>query len=473
MLFNSFIFIWFFAITYSAYLLLSRRVRAQNLLLVVSGCVFYGYWDWRFLLLLIFSTLLDFCLANAIHASSNPRTRKVLMCLSVGSGLMILSFFKYFNFFAASFVRIAGMFGWHPDAFTLQVLLPLGISFYTFETMSYTIDVYRGQLIPTRSLLDYAVFISFYPHLVAGPIMRAYELLPQIQSPRRITAERVNAGLFLIVWGYFKKVVVADNVGPIADLVFNHVGQSQGLDVAIGVLAFSVQIYGDFSGYTDIARGLAKLMGFELGVNFNLPYFALSPSDFWRRWHISLSTWLRDYLYVPLGGNRHGATRTYINLLLTMLLGGLWHGAAWHFVLWGAYHGVLLIAYRLADRDPPEMDLWSGQRSVPYILAKMGVMFVLTNIGWVLFRAASVQQALHILTHVGVQRSAQTPEMAYTLLFFSAPLLLMEWWQYRARSLVVPASLRLAWRVPIYTGVLIWLCVFGVRASLKFIYFQF
>lgn len=474
MLFNSFLFLLFFAITYPLYLLLQKRLRWQNFMLVVAGCIFYGYWDWRFLFLLIFSTLVDFCLARAIYASANPRTRKLLMLLSVCSGLAILGFFKYFNFFADSFVRAVELFGWQPDVMTLRVILPLGISFYTFETISYTIDVYRGQLIPTRSLLDYAVFISFYPHLVAGPIMRAYELLPQITTPRRITAGDVNAGLFLIVWGYFKKVVVADNMALIANPVFNNPGQYQGLDILIGILAFAVQIYGDFSGYTDIARGLARLMGFDLGINFNLPYFALSPSDFWRRWHISLSTWLRDYLYIPLGGNRgRPIIRTPVNLLLTMVLGGLWHGAAWHFVLWGFYHGLLLVIYRTVDRDPPGMDLWSGHRSKLYVLAKMTLMFLLTNIGWVLFRAASVGEAAYLLTHGGFQASPHTLEMAHGFLFFTAPLAVMEWWQYAKRNLLAPAALRLIWRVPAYAAVLAWLCVFGVRNSLEFIYFQF
>jgi D-alanyl-lipoteichoic acid acyltransferase DltB (MBOAT superfamily) len=473
MLFNSFVFVAFFAATYPVYLLLQGRLRAQNAMLVIAGCVFYGYWDWRFLLLLVFSTVVDFFLANAIHASSNPRTRKLLMLVSVGSGLTILGFFKYFNFFADSFVRAVAVFGWHPDVAMLQVILPLGISFYTFETMSYTIDVYRRQLVPTRSLLDYAVFISFYPHLVAGPIMRAHELLPQITARRRIGAADVNAGLFLILWGYFKKVVVADNVGVIANQVFNAPGQYHGMDITLGVAAFAVQIYGDFSGYTDIARGLARLMGFDLGINFNLPYFALSPSDFWRRWHISLSTWLRDYLFIPLGGSRGGAARTSANLMITMVLGGLWHGAAWHFVAWGAYHGALLVLYRLVDRDPVEMDLWSGHRSKPYVLAKMAVMFVFTLIGWVLFRAMSLGEAWHILTQAGWQFSSSTLQTGYTLAFFTLPLVAMECWQYAKRDVLAPAALPIGRRRLMYTAIVVGLCAFGVRESLKFIYFQF
>ena len=475
MLFNSFVFIWFFAIVYSGYLLLSRNAKAQNVVLLVAGYVFYSYWDWRFLGLLLISTVVDYAVANWLFREQDPRARKWILAISLCLNLGFLGFFKYWNFFTDSTLRLCAAFGWHPDLVTLNIVLPAGISFYTFQSMNYTIDIYRREMKPARSLLDFALFVSFFPHLVAGPIMRASHLLPQVEAPRRITSSQVHAGLFLILWGYFTKVVVADNVALIANQIFNNYRQFQGLDLVVGILAFAVQIYGDFSGYSNIARGLAKLMGFELMVNFNLPYFALSPSDFWQRWHISLSTWLRDYLYIPLGGNRRGPVRTYVNLTLTMLLGGLWHGAAWHFVLWGAYHGLLLVAYRLLDRDPPNLTLWSAERPRLYLLGKMGLMLVLTMVGWVLFRASSLEQIGYMLTHAGVRLSdgSGTLDRAYNFLFFSAPLFLVEWWQYAKRDQLAPTKVRLNWRIPLYSAVFVWLCIFGVRASMEFIYFQF
>jgi len=473
MLFNSFVFIGFFAIVYSAYLLLQGRLRAQNLMLMVASFVFYGWWDWRFLILMVISSSVDYGAGLWLGRAQHPAARRAILIGSMSVNLGILGFFKYWNFFSASAARLLDAFGMQPDFITLNVVLPVGISFYTFQSMSYTIDVYRRDLKPVRNPIDYFLYVTYFTQLVAGPIERGTNLVAQVLSPRRISSDQVHAGLFLILLGYFKKVVVADNIGPIANTVFNDAGSFYGLDLAIGTLAFAVQIYGDFAGYSDIARGMAKLMGFELMVNFRNPYFALSPADFWSRWHISLSTWLRDYLYIPLGGNRRGPRRTYLNLAITMFLGGLWHGAAWHFVFWGIYHGLLLILYRMVDRDPVDMDLWSGHRRRPYVLAKMGLMFVLTNIGWVFFRAPSVGQAAHVLTRMGLQISPQTLEMGHTLLFFAAPLLLVEWWQYAKRDLLAPVRLPLGWRAAAYAGVVMAICVFGVRESLEFIYFQF
>ena len=262
----------------------------------------------------------------------------------------MLGFFKYFNFFADSLHAVFDGLGWQVDFVTLRVLLPVGISFYTFVTMSYVIDVYRREIPPTRDLLDFAVFVAFFPHLVAGPILRASTLSPQIDAPRRISRDQMRDGAWLIAWGYFQKVFVADNLAGLANGVFDPGARPTGINVLLGVYAFAFQIYGDFAGYSNIARGTSKLMGIELIENFRFPYFVRTPQEFWRHWHISLSTWLRDYLYIPLGGNRGGEWQTRRNLLLTMVLGGLWHGAAWTFVLWGVYQGVLLIGYRAADR---------------------------------------------------------------------------------------------------------------------------
>ncbi|MEO0660529.1 MAG: MBOAT family O-acyltransferase, partial [Planctomycetota bacterium] len=349
MQFNSWVFPLFFALVYAVYLGLgARRVRAQNAWLLAASYLFYGYWDPRFLGLLAVSTAVDFTIGRALaRATDDERRRKRLVTASVLVNLGILGFFKYFDFFITETATLLEAMGLSPSVTTLRILLPVGISFYTFQTLSYTLDVYRRRMEPTRDLLGFALFVSFFPQLVAGPIERASRLLPQIESPRSVTASKVQAGLWLLVWGYFKKTVIADQAQVIAGPLFAADASTlSGLEPFTAVLAFTIHIYCDFSGYSDIARGLAKLMGFEFMLNFRLPYFATGPSDFWNRWHVSLSTWLRDYLYIPLGGNRGGHLSTYRNQFLVMALGGLWHGAAWPYVLWGSYHGVLLVIER-------------------------------------------------------------------------------------------------------------------------------
>ena len=468
MQFQSFVFIQFFVLFYVAYLLLLDRLRWQNLLLVAASYIFYGYWDWRFLSLLIFSTVVDFAIAQKIDQTIEQKQKKLWLGVSLFTNLSILGFFKYFNFFTASFSELLTTIGIPVNDLTLKVILPVGISFYTFQTLSYTIDVYRGDLKPARNLVDFAVYVAFFPQLVAGPIERATSFLPQIMERRKIDLAQVNAGIFLILWGYFKKLVIADNVATVADPIFSNYGDYQGLDIILGVLAFTVQIYCDFSAYSDIARGLAKLMGFELMVNFKLPFFAPNPSDFWSRWHISLSSWLRDYLYIPLGGNRKGTFNTYRNLFLTMLIGGLWHGAAWNFIWWGAYQGLILVIYRLFSKKKAQT------RAHPLaVTLQMLVMFVLANIGWVIFRSTSVSQIIYLLTHWGLSISNNTGELAFTLIFFTAPLLLVQLWQHLTRDLLIIAKLPLWLTNLIYGFFLINICLYGVRKSTEFIYFQF
>ena len=473
MLFNSWVFVGFFVLVYTAYLLLQGRLRAQNLLLLAAGWTFYGYWDWRFLSLLIFSTCLDYALALGIERADRDIVRKRLLAVSLVSSLTILGFFKYFNFFTESAVTLLKTVGFEPSFVTLKIILPLGISFYTFQTMSYTVDVYRRKLRATRNFVNFAVFVCFFPHLVAGPIQRAVGLLPQVEAPRRISLSQVNAALGLLLWGYVKKVAIADNVAPLADRIFDHYTQYQGFDVVLGIVAFTIQIYCDFSGYSDIARGLAKLLGFELMVNFHFPYLALTPSDFWGRWHIALSTWLREYLYIPLGGNRHGRVKTYRNLLVTMLLGGLWHGAAWNYVLWGGFHGLLLIGYRVAGvvRDDAsnaniESPWWS--RVIQRI-----VMLTLVMVGWVMFRSRSFEQIVYMLTHVGWQRSVFSQELAISLVFFAGVLVLVELWQFTVDDPLIITKLRAVPRACTYALMLVWLTLVGARHAAEFIYFQF
>lgn len=473
MLFNSFIFVAFFIVIYAVYAALRNYYRAQNLLLLAASYLFYSYWDARFLMLLIGSTLVDYWVGRQLERTAGDRSRKALLAISLVSNLSILGFFKYFNFFSATAGRSLAILGLSTDPVILSVILPVGISFYTFQTLSYSIDVYRKKIPAARSLLDFALFVSFFPQLVAGPIERASTFLPQIQSPRILRADQINAGLFLILWGYFKKLVVADNLGKIVVKIFGEYTDYQGLDIVVGTLAFTLQIYGDFSGYSDIARGLAKLMGFELMVNFRLPYFAANPSDFWARWHISLSTWFRDYVYISLGGDRASRPIVYRNLAVTMLLCGLWHGAAWNFILWGSFHAALLIGYRAAEKHLSSGLGWLRQRGAPAHWLSVAAMFFWVNIGWILFRSGSIQQAVYMVTHLGFSSSPDTLELAYDLLFFSLPLLIVQVFQFRSQDLLVLTQLKSWIRVPLYGAVLASIIALSSRDLSEFIYFQF
>ena len=466
MLFNSLAFLVFFPIVLGLYWSAQRSCRAQNYLLLAASYVFYGWWDWRFLGLIVFSTIVDFAIGLRLGIETNPRIRKFLLLLSVGVNLGLLGFFKYFNFFIESLTAGLGGIGIEATYTTLDIILPVGISFYTFQTLSYTIDIYRGRMGPTKSLRDFSLFVAFFPQLVAGPIERACMFIPQLERPRRANAGQINSGVFLILWGLFKKIVIADNVGLIANEVFDNSGAFQGLDLVLGSLAFTVQIYCDFSGYSDVARGIARLLGFELMLNFRLPYFATSPSDFWKRWHISLSSWLGDYLYISLGGNRRGTARTYRNLLLTMLLGGLWHGAAWNFVVWGAYHGILLILFRMLVRD-------NGNMSPAVKILRVGLMFFLTVMGWIAFRSPDMATLFHFLTNAGLGLSAESLQFGFDLFFYSLPLVVMQIWQARTGNLLAPASTTWPFRACIYGALIAGLLVLGMRESVDFIYFQF
>ncbi|MEM7230001.1 MAG: MBOAT family O-acyltransferase, partial [Planctomycetota bacterium] len=343
MQFNSLHFAAFFALVLTAVAASRSHVRVRNCIILAASYYFYGSWDYRFLSLIVISTLIDYACGRMLNVRTmqdqppaRSRRDRAVLAVSLCSNLGILGFFKYFDFFVTSTSAMLEELGVTVHVSTLNIILPVGISFYTFQTLSYTIDLYRGKVRTEDSLLNFAVYVAYFPQLVAGPIERARHLLPQVQSPHAVDWAQLNSGFFLIGWGLFKKVVIADNIAVIVDLVFAS-ETNTGLSTVLGVYAFAIQIYCDFSGYVDIARGAARCMGFDLMQNFNLPYFATNPSDFWRRWHISLSTWLRDYLYIPLGGSKCGRTRTYINLMLTMVLGGLWHGAAWTFVVWGIY----------------------------------------------------------------------------------------------------------------------------------------
>lgn len=473
MLFNSFTFWIFYAIVFALYYRLRRR--GQNVLLLIASYLFYACWDWRFLGLIVVSTLIDFSVARGLAATDHPQRRKLLLTLSIIANLGILGFFKYYGFFAAELDRLFQAIGVPMMLPTLSIILPVGISFYTFQTMSYTIDVYRGDCKPSSDLLDFAVYVSFFPQLVAGPIERASTFLPQVQSARIATPEHFKKGLFLILIGLFRKVVIADNMAPIVNAVFaTPVAELSGLEILLGVYAFAFQIYGDFSGYSAIARGVANWLGFDLMTNFNMPYFAVSPSDFWRRWHISLSQWLRDYLYIPLGGNRGGSWFTYRNLMLTMVIGGLWHGAAWTFVVWGAFHGLILCAYRPLESRETILRLQRHPLSWERLF-RMVVMFHLICVSWLLFRAESMTQVVEMATKMATDLTV-TPfalSMLGLIAFYVTPLLLFECWLEWRNNLLALLDAHWCFRGLVYLYVIYMMVLFPPPVPSEFIYFQF
>jgi alginate O-acetyltransferase complex protein AlgI len=387
MLFHSAEFFLFFCITFVGYWLI-RQHRLRMLWLLAASFGFYGSWNPWLLFVIVFSAAFDFLIAQRIEASPSPKRRRSLLVISIAVSLSILAFFKYTNFLLDSAVSTFNFFGVDYRHPAFSIVLPLGISFYTFETISYVVDVYRGRLRAERNFLDYALFIMFFPHLIAGPIVRPKHFLSQVPRAKRFDWNRLELGARLFLLGLIKKAVIADHMPAIVDPVFASPANFSTEAVWIAVFCYATQIYCDFSGYSDMAVGTAHAFGFKLPQNFNMPYAASSITDFWRRWHISLSTWLRDYLYIPLGGNRHGTAATYRNLTITMALGGLWHGAAWNFIVWGLYHGALLAAHRAFGAR-------SGPARGPFGPIKIAFTFLCVCVGWVLFRAES-------LNHIGI-----------------------------------------------------------------------
>ena len=475
MLFNTLDFWLFFAAVFGLYLGLPRR--AQNVLLLVASYLFYACWDWRFVGLLILSTSIDWILGNAIAREGTREGARRWVATSVALNLLFLGFFKYCNFFLASANALLLRMGASPTDFRMDIVLPVGISFYTFQSISYIVDVYRKEVEPARDPLDFALFVAFFPHMVAGPIMHSSALLPQMQQAREVRWSEVMSGFNLAAWGLFKKVVVADNLATLANVVFERkLGFHSGV-IHVGVLAFAFQIYCDFSGYTDIARGVARMMGFRLMDNFDHPYFSTCITDFWRRWHISLSSWLRDYLYVSLGGNRGGALRTYRNLMVTMVLGGLWHGAAWKFVIWGAYQGVLLVLERALGGKRLLLDWDSCRTWGSRVLWGLRVLvtFHLVCLGWVIFRCED-ERTLGVLVSRFVSPLGWArmpfPEAAQALAYI-APVLAMDLFQFFKKKEQAILEAPLFVRVAVYVLGFWAFVAFGRFESSAFIYFQF
>ena len=469
---------WFDTPAYALFLILvvvaywQLNHKRQNVFLLLASYFFYGWWDYRFLLLMIASTTLDFFLANSIQGSQTQSRRRNLLIVSLVVNFSVLGVFKYFNFFTDSFNHLLGILGLGASFPWLRIILPPGISFYTFQEVAYVTDVYRGKIPASKSFVDYALFISLFPHLIAGPIQRPGHLLPQVQQERFFRSDRFFDGILLILSGLFRKCVIADNCALLANAVFSGGLGPRSLPLlAIGAYAFAWQIYGDFSGYSDIARGSAQLLGFHFMVNFRQPYLASSFREFWHRWHISLSTWLRDYLYIPLGGSADPGYKTYRNLLYTMLLGGLWHGANWTFVVWGGLHGTALaIERKLADAKRFATTALSASGAWPKRIA----LFHVICLGWIFFRASSLGEAFAWIAAAG--RITWQPEYAMAvkfLILFATPLFLLDLYLEHSDQEYFLQERTPLIRVACAAGVLALITFFSANKANAFIYFQF
>lgn len=488
MTFTTFTFILFLVLTLLLYWLTKKRLR-QNIILAIASYVFYGWWDYRFCFLLFASTIVDFFIARQIHATELPKQRRFLLITSLIFNLGLLCFFKYWNFFTGSLASSLSLVGWNLDFFTLQVILPVGISFYTFQTLSYTIDVYRRQLKPANNLIDYVAYLSFFPQLVAGPIERATHLLPQIERDRYFDYEKAVDGCRQMLWGFSKKMLIADNLAPIVDNAFSNPQDFSGPQLIFATIAFAFQIYCDFSAYSDIAIGTARLFGIELMRNFAYPYFSQSLTEFWRRWHISLSTWLRDYIYFPLGGSRVASQfRAGANVMITFLLSGLWHGASWNFVVWGGLHGGLLLLEKLWIHHTPlrvnEVPGGFGLIPKPAAFLRMALTFTLVCITWIFFRVHDVTDAGYILHRIAVDFFNPAAYQNFGMVWISSPLkkeillilaafIAIEWIQrIYPHPLVLkhaPKAVRFATYSILFWTSLIW----GTWSTGQFVYFQF
>lgn len=477
MLFNSFIFLIFLAVVLPLYYLFGQR--QKKILLLFASYFFYGYWDYRFTSLLMISTIVDYIVGIKLSKTEDLKKRKLLLFASMFSNLGILGLFKYYDFFIESFSPLASFFGGNLDYLHLNIILPVGISFYTFQTMSYTIDVYRKKMKATKSFIDFALFVSFFPQLVAGPIERASNLLPQISKLSNPKKEQIKKGIVLIVFGLFKKVMIGDTTGRIVDHIFANPDMYKSIELISALILFSIQIYADFSGYTSIARGTAKLLGVELMKNFEQPYLSRNITEFWRRWHISLSSWLRDYVYISLGGNRKGVKKIYINLMITMLLGGLWHGASWNFVIWGALHGIYLAfhKYILGDKKVDSSNYqYNGTPGFALFSINIFITFLLVLFTWLFFRATTFEITTTFVNGIIHWNASEfAAQFIMITLSFMAITFLLDFLEYKTGHhtyiLMVKSN---AVKAAVLFGMFTVTIVYMFQATpLPFIYFQF
>lgn len=477
MLFNSFIFLIYLAVILPIFYFLPKKYR--NIHLIISSYIFYGYLDWRLGFLLATLTVVNFYTGKYIFQSPSESRKYLFLIASNVVNLGILGFFKYFNFFIDSFNVILSTFGANLDFLHLKIILPVGVSFYTFSAMSYTIDIYRKKFIPTNSFTDFALFISFFPKVVLGPIERAANLLPQFSKGLDPNKEQLKKGIELIITGYFKKVMIGDASGRIVDNIFAQPQYYSSNELLMGLILFSIQLYADFSGYSSIARGLAKILGVEIMKNFEQPYLSANITEFWRRWHISLSSWLRDYLYISLGGNRKGALRTYINLMITMLLGGLWHGANWTFVVWGGLHGLYLSVHKWFIKEKKVKDhryQYNGLISLFSFATKVITTYLLVLLTWLFFRADSFGDAFYIINKFIFWENDELLARTMTISFcFFFAVILFDFFEFYTQSHNILSKIKtVPLRLGILTGlILITLTYMLVEKPMPFVYFQF
>ena len=482
MLFNSIDFAIFLPIVFILYwFVTNNNLRLQNSLIVVASYIFYGWWDWRFLSLIVFSTVVDYTVGLGLSNQNNKTKRKILLWTSIFVNLGFLGFFKYYNFFLDNFITAFSFFGAEISANSLNIILPVGISFYTFQTLSYTIDVYKRKLKPTKDFVAFSAFVSFFPQLVAGPIERATNLLPQFYVKRHFNYSAAVDGMKQILWGLFKKVVIADNCAEYANLIFNNSADYSGSTLVLGALFFTFQIYGDFSGYSDIAIGTSRLFGFDLMRNFAYPYFSRDIAEFWRRWHISLSTWFRDYLYIPLGGSKGGTWMKIRNTFIIFIVSGFWHGANWTFIVWGALNAIYFLPLMLTKSNRSNMGIIAAGKWLPSVKETMFmfITFFLTVYAWIFFRAENISHAIHINAEIFSSSLFTIPDFkgrgeSVTTIILVVVFLLFEWigreQQFAIAKLGQNKSKALRWTF--YVVIAIFVFIYSGNEQ-EFIYFQF
>lgn len=482
MLFNSIDFVIFLPLVFILYWFVTHKnLRLQNFLIVLASYVFYGWWDWRFLSLIIFSTLVDYAVGRLLKKENNNKKRKLLLWLSILVNLGFLGFFKYYNFFIDNFVSAFSFLGQDIQPNSLNIILPVGISFYTFQTLSYTIDVYQRKLEPTKDFIAFAAFVSFFPQLVAGPIERASNLLPQFYKKRKFVYAQAVCGCRQILWGLFKKIVIADNCAEYADQIFNNSGELNGSSLVLGAVFFTFQIYGDFSGYSDIAIGTARLFGFNLMQNFAFPYFSRDIAEFWRRWHISLSTWFRDYLYIPLGGSRVSTMLKVRNVFIIFIVSGFWHGANWTFIAWGALNAIYFLPLLLTRNNRNHLAIVAEGKLFPNLkeFASIILTLALTVLAWVFFRAENIAHAVNYISEIFSTSILSIPNfegrlLAIKIIGLIIIFIIVEWLE-RDQQFALQ-KLGTTWKRP-YRYLLYYTVFFSILwyagREQEFIYFQF
>ncbi|MDE5119311.1 MAG: MBOAT family protein [Trichodesmium sp. St19_bin1] len=482
MLFNSIDFAIFLRIVFILYWFVSNRnLKLQNFFIVAASYFFYGWWDWRFLSLILISTIIDYSLGLKLSKAENLAKRKVLLWISILVNLGFLGFFKYYNFFLENFINTFSLFGAEIKVNSLNIILPVGISFYTFQTLSYTIDVYKRKLEPTKDLIAFSAFVSFFPQLVAGPIERATHLLPQFYTKRTFDYSKAVDGMRQILWGLFKKIVIADNCGKYANLIFNNSSDYSGSTLVLGALFFTFQIYGDFSGYSDIAIGTSRLFGFDLMRNFAFPYFSRDIAEFWRRWHISLSTWFRDYLYIPLGGSRGGTWMKVRNTFIIFIVSGFWHGANWTFIIWGALNAIYLLPLLLTKNNRKNLGIVAQGKHFPSIqeLSFMLVTFGLIVFAWIFFRAENINHAISYISEIFSYSLFTEPEFpkkreSLNTIILVIGFIIIEWLGREQQYAIV--NLGRKWNRPLRYAIYYLMIIAIIMSSgqeQRFIYFQF